>query len=47
MKAYIKNHESFAGHWIYNKGYASAWESKGYDVVLYNSLSKIKGVDFQ
>ena len=46
MKVYIKNHESFAGHWIYNKGYASAWESKGYDVVLYNSLSEINDSDY-
>ena len=46
MKVYIKNHQSFAGHWIYNKGYFSAWKSKGYDVVLYNSLSEITDSDY-
>ena len=46
MRVYIQNHDSFAGHWIYNKGYASAWKSKGFDVLLYNSLSEIKDSDY-
>ena len=35
MKAYIPSYPLHAGHWIY-KGYASAWESVGFEVVCEN-----------
>lgn len=40
MRVFIKRHSHDAGKWIY-RGYASAWESLGYDVVLYDFLSEI------
>jgi len=46
MRVYIKNHSSHAGHWIYNKGYVGGWESKGYETILYNSLSEIDDSDY-
>ena len=45
-KVYIKQHEDVggAGAWIY-RGYATAWESLGYEVIHYNSLKEISGSD--
>ena len=41
MRVYIKNHPSDAGHWIYNKGYVSAWQALGYEPTLYDRLTDI------
>ncbi len=40
MRVFIKRHPHHAGKWIY-RGYASAWQHLGYDVVLYDFLSEI------
>lgn len=40
MIIYIQNHSDGAGHWIY-KGYAKAWENKGYKPVFIDFLSQI------
>lgn len=41
MRIYIKNHPRNAGYWIYNLGYKSAWEAKGYSPILFDKLSDI------
>ena len=38
---YIKNHDAYAGKWIYT-GYRLAWESMGFHVKLYNNLEELK-----
>ena len=40
MIIYIQNHASGAGHWIY-KGYAKAWQKKGYTPIFIDFLSQI------
>tara|TARA_R110002074_G_scaffold168321_2_gene329692 strand:- start:2543 stop:3484 length:942 start_codon:yes stop_codon:yes gene_type:complete len=42
-KVYVRGYrpEMAAGHWIY-KGYKNAWESLGYETVVYENLSDIK-----
>ena len=44
-KIYIKRHKHDAGKYIY-KGYAAAWASKGYEVVLYDFLSEINDSNY-
>ena len=46
-KIYIKNHrpEHGAGFWIY-RGYASAWEHKGYSVSFFDNLEDIKDENY-
>ena len=46
MRVYIKDHPFAAGKWIY-KGYKSAWESLGYEAILYTNLSDIEDKDYQ
>ena len=41
MIVYIKNHDAYAGKWIYT-GYRLAWESMGFHVKLYNNLEELK-----
>lgn len=41
MVVYIKNHDAYAGKWIYT-GYRLAWESMGFHVKLYNNLEELK-----
>lgn len=41
MKVFIKNHPAFAGFWIYNKGFFSAWKSLGYETILYNNSKEL------
>jgi hypothetical protein len=42
MKVFIKNHPNFAGHWIYNKGFFSAWQSLGFDAILYDNAKQLQ-----